>query len=292
MVVSWPPFMRLGMDSQKYHLRKLASLLPLAAGAVYCFGADYPARLGMMAGSAILLRMALVRYRALRIEWSQVVYEAVLLSLAAPRILPWQLAWICPAAVMLLRWLLGGKESVVPLNIPAAVLAMLLVHFGGGASAVKPWPAPAWFGPAGDQFFLSGTLPAVISMLAALALLARLYKFRFLAGFALPALILSGLAWYNTDGSRMDPFLALNSLLVASVWLAADEASTPRAGWAQVLQGLMAAMVFSLFAAKGLLYQAMVWSAFIPSLASSWLDAVSVFRSGLPRIPSGPGIME
>lgn len=295
MIVSWAPFTRLGISSGQYHIRKLAAIAPLAAGAAYCFGSGFLARLAVMAAAAAVLRLALARRRAPGIGWGHDFYEAALLSLLAPAALSWWMAWICPALAFLLRRVLGGRDGVVPVNVPAAVLSALLVHFGVGGVALERWPAPPWFGPAASQYFLCGALPAGISALAMFSLLSRHYKFRLLAGFSLPAIILSALLSYNPWGggaALSEQLLALNALVVAAVFLAADEASTPRAGWAQALQGLLAALVFLPFSTRGMLYQAVVWSAFIPSLFSPWLDAASAYRSWLPRFPSGIGIHE
>ncbi|HBE74130.1 MAG TPA: hypothetical protein DDW31_08640 [candidate division Zixibacteria bacterium] len=292
MVLSWPPFVRLGLDAEQYHLRKLASLLPLAAAAGYCFGAEYPARLAVMAAAAVVLRLALARSGEARTGWAQALYEAALLSLLAPRALPWHMAWVCPALSLSLRWLLGGREGLAPVNAPAAVLAGLLVFFGKGADILSGWPAPAWFGPAADQFFLSGALPAGVSVLAVAVLLRRLYKYRLVAAFMAPALFLSGLQVYTSGewgAVAAQQLTALNGLLVAAAFLAADESSTPRAGWAQSVQGLAAAAVFILFARQGQLHQAVVWSAFIPSLASPWLDAAAAYRKPLPLFREGAG---
>ncbi|GEM_PF-5963749 len=287
--------MRLGLNTEQLHLRKLAAVAPLAIGSAYCFGPGYLARLAVMAASAAALKLALARLSAARTDWGHTLFEAVLLSLLAPAALPWYLGWVCPALALLLRWMLGGRDGVVPLNVPAVVLAVLLVHFGGGAMAIGRWAAPAWFGPAASQYFLCGALPAGLSALAAVILLARVYKYALLAAFIAPVVFLSGLLVYTTGGwgpAVTEQLIIFNGLLVAAVFLAADEASSPRAGWAQALQGLASAAVFLLFARKGQLFQAVVWSAFIPSLATPWLDAAAAYRRPMPLFPAGTGIQE
>lgn len=292
MIVAWPPFTRLRLDAEGFQLRKLAALLPLAAAAGYCFGAEYLVKLAVMLAAAAVMATAAVRLGGARIGWARAAYEAALLSLMALRTLPWQLAWICPALSLGLRSLLGGKDGPAPVNAPAAALAAIMVMSGGAPAHVSPWPAPAWFGPAADQYFLSGILPVGLSALALFMLLARLHKFRLAAGFGLPVLFLSGLEVYNSGGSWSavsGQLLALNGMLAAAAFLASDESSTPRAGWAQAVHGLAAAAVFMLFAARGQIYQAVVWSAFIPSLAAPWLDAAAAYRKPMPMFPPGPG---
>ncbi len=295
MVVSWPPFVFLNLDVSQYHLRKLAALAPLAAASAFCFGVPFLARLAVMAAAAVIFLALLSRCRAIDFKWSHALYEAMLLSLLAPRELSWQMAWVAPALSLSLRRLLGGREGLAPVNVPALTLGALSAHFGPAAVSLGSWPVGWWFGTAAGQYFLCGVLPAVASALALVLLLAGFTKHRLVVFFFLPAYFLSALWLYNAGGweaAAVRTPLLFNAVLVAAFFLAHDEPSTPRAGWAQTAQGLASAAVFLIFFSGGRLYQAVVWSAFIPSLFSSWLDAASAYRRWLPRFPSGSGIME
>lgn len=295
MVVSWAPFTHLRLGAGQYHLRKLTALAPLAAASVVCFGVPFIARLAVMAAASAIFLAVFSRRRAHEFKWSQALYEAMLLSLLAPRELPWQMAWAAPALSLMLRRLLGGREGMAPVNVPALALGAMAAHFGNGSISLGSWPAPWWFGPAAGQYFLCGTLPAAVSASILALLLAGFLKHRLVIFFGLPAYFLSALWSYNSGGwvaAGGGPLLLANSVLVASFFLAHDEPSTPRAGWAQAAQGLASAAVFLFFYAGGRIYQAVVWSAFIPSLFSAWLDAASAYRRWLPRFSSGPGITE
>jgi hypothetical protein len=295
MVVSWAPFARLKLDTGQYHLRKLAALAPLAAASAFCFGVPYLARLAVMAAASAIFLALLSWRRAFDFKWSHALYEALLLSLLAPRELSWQMAWAAPTLSLSLRRLLGGREGMAPVNVPALTLGALAAHLGQGSESLGSWPAPWWFGPAVEQYFLCGALPAALSSLALALLLGGFLKRQLVVFFSLPAYFLSALWLYNAGGwgaAGGGMLVLLNALLVASFFLAHDELSTPRAGWAQAAQGLASVAVFLALYAGGRLYQAVVWSAFIPSLFSTWLDSSSAYRRWLPRFPSGPGIME
>lgn len=295
MVVSWPPFVHIKLNSGQYHLRKLAALAPLVAASGYCFGIPFLARLAVMSAASVIFLSVMSSRRMLDLRWSHALYEALLLSLLSPRELSWQMAWVAPGLALALRRLLGGKEGMAPLNVPALTLGALAAHFGPVADALGAWPAPSWFGPAANQYFLCGALPAMLSAASLALMLGGFFKFRLAVFFALPACFLSALWSYNSGGWEVaggGALIILNAVLVASFFLDHDEPSTPRSGWAQAAQGLASAAVFLLFHAGERPYQAVVWSAFIPSLFSAWLDAASAYRRRLPRFPSGPGIME
>lgn len=295
MVVSWPPFAHLKLDAGQYHLRKMAALSPLAAASAYCFLVPYLARMAVMAAASVLFLALFSRRRAFDFKWSHALYEILLLSLLAPRELSWQMAWVAPALSLFLRRLLGGREGMAPVNVPALTLGVLAAHFGPGSMSLGSWPAPWWFGPASGQYFLCGALPAAASALALALLLGGFLKRNLVVFFFLPAFFLSALWLYNAGGRGTaggGMLVLLNAVLVGSFFLAHDEPSTPRAGWAQTTQGLASAAVFLSLYSSGRLYQAVAWSAFIPSLFSTWLDSASAYRRWLPRFPSGHGINE
>lgn len=295
MIVSWPPFLHLRLDASQYHLRKLAALAPLAVAAAICFGLPFVARWAVMTTFAALLQVVMSKRLKFDLKWSHVLYEAMLLSLLSPPQMSWQMAWVAPVLFLIFRWLIGGRSGISPLNVPALILGLLISHFGPQVNVLNDWPAPRWFGPAADLYFLCGALPAALSALVLILLLSNLLKFRLVASFAIPAFFLSALWWYNFGTpvtASTQPLVLLNAILTGSFFLANDEPSSPRAGWAQVFQGLVAALVFAFFLWRGLLYQAVIWSAFIPSLLSTWLDAASAYRSWLPRFPTGSGIQE
>jgi len=284
MIVTWPPFIRAEIDTRRLYLRKTVSLLPLAAGAVHGFGLEYLARLALMILGWLLFCFLPGRKHIGR-TWSLSLYDTLFLSLLIPRELPWHLAWIGSALVALPRWLLGKNDDLPPFNWPVAISAAFLIHFGTGVVSWESSSAPAWLGPTQGQYFLCGILPPWISVLLLLILWNRYLKFRLWLGFMVPILILSGLWWYNANilPNGLLPFHAVSIATAVTAILLSDEASTPRAGWAQAASGFIAAVLFILFHIRGMPYMAVVWAVLVPSLFTPWLDAVSAYRQSLPR---------
>ncbi len=290
MIVSWPPFIHTDLDARKFYLRKTASLIPLAAAAIYCFGGEYLARLIFMA-LVSLLYFWIRRASPDRSSWGPVLYDTVLLSLLWPKETAWYLCGVGALCLVFFRWLGSDRNRISPINWPATILALVWVAAGkAGPPLERLASVPFWFGPAYTQYFLCGPLPSWASALALWLLLNRQIKYGLWLGLVAPILILSGLWWYNsqvpTAASVPWPLL-LNGLAAAGILLN-DEASTPRPVWAQTVLGMTAAAIFALGCYKGLLYAAVIWSAFIPGLITPWLDETAAYGRWWPRFSENP----
>lgn len=276
MIVSWFPYIRAGWSSEKYFWLKILALLPLGAAAVWSDWQTYLVR-SLLVLTLCGLFLVAARLRGVRGGFikARYLYLSWLIILLLPGSYPWYLAWIFPALGLGLSLLGDDDQRLVPLNAPAIILALwLAIHFrqypaSSGAGQWLWWKTTA-ISP------VSGALLAA-SALAAWLLLRPYYKFRIQAGFILFGLFLSGLSYYNQSQNAIPGWETISAILIGGTFLIPDEPASPKGFGPQIIFGAMAALIFALFMRRGGLYQAMVFSALIPSLLSPWLDEFAAY---------------
>jgi len=126
----------------------------------------------------------------------------------------------------------------------------------------------------GGQAYLAGTGPAILTALAALALLGGRLKIL----ISLLYISIAG-ALYMISSNGPPPAALASGLLFSAVLLAPDDPSSPRSPWGQAAFGAMAGALFALFAARGMAMAAIVWPALAASLFTPWLDHAFSYRT-------------
>jgi len=275
MIVSWFPYIRDGYGSEKFYRLKTTALLPLAAAALWSDWLTYLIRsLLALLLYGLFLAASRLRGRQSGGNRTRLIYQAWLIILLLPGSYPWYLAWIFPAIGLGLNLLWDDDRRLAPINSPAIILGLWLAIYSQPSTASGgPWLWPAW---SGVPPFLEAVPPAA-SAAAAWLLLGRYFKFRIQLSFVLLAFFLSGLALYNPTMLSIPEPRALSAILIAGTFLVPDEPASPKNLGTQLAYGALAAVIFFLFLRRGWHYQAMIFSALIPSLISPWIDAFAIY---------------
>jgi Na+-translocating ferredoxin:NAD+ oxidoreductase RnfD subunit len=282
------PHIRTRFDWRRLGLRRLLALLPAVGFGLYLWGWGLGGALLLslgagLAGHVLWAKKGLVRGRDF--GW---LSDSLLINLLMPcgisRLVPAGLTLACQG----LRAMTGGRKGAYPLNFPLVLGALTLgaAGFEVGILHDRAWWAGAVF--RGEIFFLSGWLPALMTIAFSLLLVGRLYKWRIPAlGLLMPLAYLLYLQ-YRAGGLAAGqlPWLAALYLFSLGV-LAVDHQSTPAGRREQAWFGMAAGIMVFLFSLRGLHWQGAVFSPVIAGLLTPLLDKLKA-AGGSPAGLFGP----
>lgn len=275
--VSLWPHIRTRFDWKQLGFRRFIALLPLAGFGIYLWGWGLASSLLLSLFLGLVWHIyAFKKGHQKRTDFG-FVNDAILINLMMPAgisgLIPAGLTVVCG----LLRTYLRDREYAFPLNFPL-VLALLALaggnYFGGETSFNNFVGRGAVF--SGRLYFLSGWLPAGLTVLFSFLILNRLYKWRILlSGLLMPLAFLY--LQYRAYGALDILYLPwlVNLLLFSLGVLGTDHMSTPVRHWGQYWYGMLCGSMIFLFSLKGLILAGVLFSPFIVSLLTPLLDKMT-----------------
>jgi len=280
IVLSHWPHIRNPVRTGRIAFASALAWLPLAAAACALWPRAFPTTLAATAAVALGFALLSGRGRLYGAATGWCLADAALLALLMPAGTPWHVPALLMAAIGGLRALFRNRGFTPPLNFTAVALAASLLLTDRAALAVSGPGLGEGFGT-GSFYFLSGYWPLAATLLLLPAILGRWFKWTSLLSFLLAAGGAAAVAGYlngwQYDVSAVEP--QAYAALVAGIGLVADQRSSPLARGGQAWAGIVAGLLFALFAWRGLPYQGMV----IAPLAANLLTPLLDYRAGAPQ---------
>jgi electron transport complex protein RnfD len=281
--VSLWPHIRTRFDWRQLNFRGFLALLPMVGFGVYLWGRELV--------WAILLSWFLGfiwHIYALKKEYQKstdfgFVNDALLINL----LMPTGINVIVPACLTVLNSILRSfvrdREYAFPFNFPLILSLTLWLLQGKLALGIDPIPvvgAGTLF--RGNAYFISGWLPAGLTILFSVLFINRLYKWRiFLSGILmLMAFIL--LSNFIRGGVHIPSALMLLNLFLFSLGvLCTDHASGPAKNWGQYWYGMLCGSLLFIFFLKGLHMEGVFFAPLIAGLLNPLLDKIGGMKMSL-----------
>jgi Na+-translocating ferredoxin:NAD+ oxidoreductase RnfD subunit len=261
----------------------LLALAPMIFSALYLSGTGFLyCLLAGLAGS-IILPLIVKRWRRNFLDLAEALFTASLLALLMPEGVAWYYPLLAGLALSLTKNTLSEKDRLAPVNFTALVMALFILATPEIIRMAYHWEVNHGGWARGNFYFMTGWIPLAGSLFLLILLTGRLYKTRILILTILAASAVVFLTGQITGGpgTNLIGLAGLQALLFLAGILAADNHYTPLTSSGQAVYGLIAGVLFALFALKGLLYQGLVFSALTASLFTPFLDCL--FTGGYRR---------
>ena len=279
--VSLPPHITSRYRLKQWQIRRLLALAPMIFSALYLFGTGFLyCLLAGLAGS-ILLPLIVKRWRRNFLDLAEALFTASLLALLMPEGAAWYYPLVAGLVVSGAKNTLSEKDRLAPINFIALVMALFILATPEIIRMAYHWESSNGGWAKGNFYFMTGWIPLAGSLSLLMLLTGRLYKARIPALVLLSAAVVVYAAWQMNPMINVLSFAGLQALMLLAGILAADNHYSPLTGRGQAVYGLIAGLIFALFALKGSLYQGLIFSALTASLFTPLLDCL--FTGGYRR---------
>jgi Na+-translocating ferredoxin:NAD+ oxidoreductase RnfD subunit len=281
LTVSLPPHITSRYRLKQWQVRRLTALAPMVFSSLYLFGTGFLyCLLAGLAGS-VILPLIVKRWRRNFLDLAEALFTASLLALLMPEGAAWYYPLVAGLTVSGARNTLSEKDSLAPVHFIALVMALFILATPEIIRLAYHWESSNGGWARGNFYFMTGWIPLAGSLFLLMVLTGRLYKIKIPLLILLSAITVVYVAWQMNPMINAFSYAGLQALLFLGGILAVDNHYTPLTGWGQAFYGLIAGLVFALFALKGLLYQGLVFSALTASLFTPFLDCL--FTGGYRR---------
>ena len=269
------PHWRFALRRRHVHLAILAGLLPTAGAALWVYGWSAAARLGLVAGAAVLVELVTQRAmrQPVRVGDFSAVLQGLLLGFLMPADAPWWLLLVGVVAMVVIGKQIFGGTGGYPVNPVFVAWAVLLLSWGNRMT------------PIGDGALGTGWLPAVWIGGVALVLLGHV-RWQAPVGMLLGVVVTAGIfgAAYPGSPGPLEQ-LATGSVALGIFFLSTDPTCAPANPWPRLLFGLLAGTLLVILRQWGTWAEPVPFALLLANLTSPVLDR-TIRAKPLRRITS------